>query len=77
MTMWGISALPRRETKEHARFIAQRIGTEKPYLAKPGSYIRVRDEKGEIFEAPITERPSGSLRRPYFKRATCLVFIDN
>jgi hypothetical protein len=40
--------------KEHARFIAQRIGAEKPYLAKTGSYIRVRDEKGgEIFEAPI------------------------
>jgi hypothetical protein len=31
-----------------------RIGAEKPHLAKTGSYIRVRDEKGgEIFEAPI------------------------
>jgi hypothetical protein len=39
---------------EHARFIAQRIGDQKPHLAKTGSYIRVRDEKGpEIFEVPI------------------------
>jgi hypothetical protein len=50
----GHQCATRREAKEHARFIAQRIGAEKPYLAKTGSYIRVRDEKGgEIFEAPI------------------------
>jgi hypothetical protein len=48
----GHQCTTRREAKEHARFIAQRIGAEKPYLAKTGSYIRVRDEKGgEIFEA--------------------------
>jgi hypothetical protein len=44
----------RREAKEHARFIAHRIGAEKPLFAKPGSCIRVRDETGSaIYEAPI------------------------
>jgi hypothetical protein len=44
----------RKEAKEHAEFIAHRIGTERPTFAKPGNYISVRDESGnEIFEAPI------------------------
>jgi hypothetical protein len=50
----GHQCATRKEAKDHARFIAQRIGAEKPHLAKSRSYIRVRDETGaEIFEAPI------------------------
>jgi Domain of unknown function (DUF6894) len=50
----GHQCANRKEAKEHARFIAQRIGAEKPDLAKTGSFIRVRDDKdAEIFEAPI------------------------
>lgn len=42
------------EAKDHAQFIAHRMGTERPTFAKPGNYISVRDESGrEIFEAPI------------------------
>src|SRR5579872_6916449 len=44
----------RREAKEHARFIAQRIGTERPNFAKPGNFIEVRGERGDpFFAAPI------------------------
>jgi Domain of unknown function (DUF6894) len=43
------------EAEEHGRFIAQRIGTEKPEMARRGYYILVRDEAGhEIYRAPIT-----------------------
>jgi hypothetical protein len=43
-----------KEAKDHAEFIAHRIGSERPTFAKPGNYISVRDESGnEIFEAPI------------------------
>ena len=43
-----------KEAKEHAQFIARRIGTDRPTFAKPGNYISVRDESGtEIFDAPI------------------------
>jgi uncharacterized protein DUF6894 len=43
------------EAKEHGRFIAQRIGTEKPELARPGNYISVLDEGGhEVYRAPIS-----------------------
>jgi hypothetical protein len=43
------------EAREHGRFVAQRIGTEKPEMARPGNYISVRDEAGhEIYRAPIT-----------------------
>jgi hypothetical protein len=43
------------EAKEHGRFVAQRIGTEKPEMARQGNYISVRDEAGrEIYRAPIT-----------------------
>jgi hypothetical protein len=42
------------EAKDHAQYIAHRIGTERPSFARPGNYISVRDENGtEIFEAPI------------------------
>jgi hypothetical protein len=43
------------EAREHCRFIAQRIGTEKPEMARRGYYISVRDKAGhEIYRAPIT-----------------------
>ncbi len=50
----GANASPARKRKDHAQFIAHRMGTERPTFAKPGNYISVRDESGrEIFEAPI------------------------
>ena len=50
----GHQCRSRKEAKEHAQFIAHRIGTERPSFAKPGNYISVRDDRGtEIFEAPI------------------------
>jgi hypothetical protein len=52
--MMGHKCSPRKEAVEHAQFIAQRIGTEKPSFAKPGNFIQVRDEKGrKIYDAPI------------------------
>ena len=42
------------EACEHGRFIAHRIGTEKPRMARPGNYISVRQGNGfEIYQAPI------------------------
>jgi hypothetical protein len=50
----GHQCRSREEAKDHAQFIAHRIGTERPTFAKPGNYISVRDESGtEVFEAPI------------------------
>jgi hypothetical protein len=44
----------RREAREHAVFIAQRIGTERSEFVKPGDCIEVREERGEaFFSAPI------------------------
>jgi hypothetical protein len=52
--MAGHECVSRKEAREHAQFIAQRIGTEKPSFAKSGNFIRVRDEKGaKIYEAPV------------------------
>ena len=43
------------EAKEHGRFIAHRIGTEKPEMVRPGNFVSVRDEGGfELYRAPIT-----------------------
>jgi uncharacterized protein DUF6894 len=43
-----------KEAKDHAKFIAQRIGTERSALGKPGNCISVRNEAGlKVFEAPI------------------------
>ncbi|WP_409363044.1 DUF6894 family protein [Bradyrhizobium lablabi] len=51
----GHQCRSRKEAKDHAQFVAHRIGTERPNFAKPGNYISVRDDSGnEIFEAPIT-----------------------
>jgi len=42
------------EAREHGRFIAHRIGTEKPQMVRPGNHICVRDEGGyAIYRAPI------------------------
>jgi hypothetical protein len=50
----GHQCRSRKEARDHAQFIAHRIGTERPNFAKPGNYISVRDDSGaEIFEAPI------------------------
>jgi hypothetical protein len=44
----------RREAREHAVFIARRIGTERPEFARLGNCIKVRAEQGEVFfVAPI------------------------
>lgn len=46
----------RREAQEHAVFIAQRIGSERPEFVKPGNCIEVREERGEVFfTAPIKD----------------------
>jgi len=43
-----------REAREHAKFIAQRIGTERPEFVRLGNCIKVRGERGEVvFTAPI------------------------
>ena len=58
----GHQCISRKEAKEHAQFIAHRIGTEKPSFAKSGNYILVRDEEGaEIYEAPIRARQANAL----------------
>lgn len=50
----GHECSSKKEAKEHALFIASRIGTERPGFAKPGNLISVRDELGEaFFEVPI------------------------
>jgi hypothetical protein len=50
----GHECISRLEARRHAAFIAQRIGTEHPNFAKPGSGIVVRDDRGtEFFVAPI------------------------
>jgi hypothetical protein len=51
----GHECSSKREAKQHASFIAYRIGTEKPRFAKPCNRISVRDERGEaFFDVPIT-----------------------
>jgi hypothetical protein len=51
----GHECATEEEAMEHGRFIAHRIGTEKPEMVRPGNYISVRDEGGfEIYQAPIT-----------------------
>ena len=51
----GHECSSKKEARNHASFIAHRIGTERPSFAKPGNCIAVRDESGaKIFTAPIT-----------------------
>jgi hypothetical protein len=60
----GHQCASRREAREHARFIAHRVGAERPPIAQPGSYIRVRDEHGkEIYVAPIHIVPMHATRQ--------------
>ncbi len=54
-----------REAREHAAFIAQRIGTERPEFVRLGNCIKVRGERGEVvFTAPIitTQRAQQTLK---------------
>ncbi|MGM4961754.1 DUF6894 family protein (plasmid) [Bradyrhizobium barranii] len=74
----GHQCASRREAKEHAKFIAHRIGGEKPPFAQPGNYIRVRDEHGvEIFEAPIHVGPGYSMLRQLRRRAAIFYAIPS
>jgi hypothetical protein len=51
----GHDCASQNEAKEHGRFIAHRIGTEKPQMIREGNYIRVRDGGGyEIYRALIS-----------------------
>jgi hypothetical protein len=51
----GHECASKTEAKNHAAFIAHRIGTERPSFAKPGNFIAVRDERGaKVFAVPIT-----------------------
>jgi hypothetical protein len=51
----GHECSSKKEAKQHAAFIARRIGTERPSFAKPGNFIAVRDEHdAKVFAAPIT-----------------------
>jgi hypothetical protein len=51
----GHECSSKKEARQHACFIAHRIGTERPSFAKQGNFIAVRDERGaKIFRAPIT-----------------------
>jgi hypothetical protein len=36
-----------KEAKDHASFIAHRIGTEKPEMVREGNYISVTNEQGD------------------------------
>ena len=38
-----------REAQERADSIAQQIGAERPEFVKPGNFIEVREEQGEVF----------------------------
>ena len=51
----GHECSSRNEAREHASFIAHRIGSEQPHFVKPGNRIAVREEGGESFfyQAPI------------------------
>jgi hypothetical protein len=43
-----------REARDHASFIAHRIGTEKPGMVREGNFISVRDERDrEIAQVPL------------------------
>lgn len=62
----GHQCRSRKEAKDHAQFIAHRIGTEQPTFAKPGNYISVRDESGtEVFEAPIKSAARAEVGRRF------------
>jgi uncharacterized protein DUF6894 len=59
----GHECSSKKEARQHASFIAHRIGTEHPSYAKPGNRIIVRDEKGiTVFDVPIDfagQEPAG------------------
>ncbi|WP_410708028.1 DUF6894 family protein [Bradyrhizobium sp. BWA-3-5] len=50
----GHQCKSRKEAREHASFVAHRIGSEHPHFVKPGNQIAVREEGGTAFyQAPI------------------------
>jgi hypothetical protein len=50
----GHECSSKKEARQHASFIAHRIGTEHPSYAQPGNRISVRDDTGAIlFGVPI------------------------
>ena len=50
----GHACANEEEAKDHGRFIAHRIGTEKPHIARSGNYISVCNKsRAEIYQAPI------------------------
>jgi hypothetical protein len=50
----GHDCASEREAREHASFIAHRIGTEKPGMVREGNFISVVDAGGrEIHKAPL------------------------
>jgi hypothetical protein len=52
--MVGYECSSREEAKQHAAFIANRIGIARPGFAKPGNCVEVRDSRGaHFFSAPI------------------------
>ena len=50
----GHECSSRAEAREHASFIAHRIGSELPHFVKPGNQIAVREEgRASFYQAPI------------------------
>jgi uncharacterized protein DUF6894 len=47
------------EARDHASFIAHRIGTEKPTMVREGNFISVTDDRGnELFQIPLASTTS-------------------
>jgi hypothetical protein len=42
-----------KEAKDHASFIAHRIGTEKPEMVREGNYIMTNEQGDEIFQITL------------------------
>lgn len=50
----GHDCIDDREARDHASFIAHRIGTEKPQMVRDGNFIRVTNDAGvEIDRVPL------------------------
>jgi hypothetical protein len=53
-----------KEARDHASFIAHRIGTEKPGLVREGNFIVVKNETGEeVFRAQLASTLVMSVER--------------
>jgi hypothetical protein len=50
----GHDCADEKEAKDHASFIAHRIGTEKPGMVREGNFISVTDQQGrEVHRVPL------------------------